>query len=147
MSAPDRAAGSIQNATRAGQKLDISTPIHNLDPVARTGAAFTITVDAWHKNKSVPPTIWWRIDKGAWHLVRFTWKAGQAGSDATWQSPDLWLGTFAAHQTRTLVTSTSFSSGSTKGLYSGWEVFGTAACDKIGSSMQGFSAFALTYKA
>ena len=145
LQAPNRDTGPIATASRAGQKLDISTPVHNLDPVARTGAEYNIVIDAAGKNAHVPPTIWWRIDQSAWHAVAFTWQAGHGGADAVWQSPELALGTFAAHQTRVVEISTSFSSGSTKGFYSGSEAFETVACEQAGSGMQGSSAFTYNY--
>jgi hypothetical protein len=145
LQAPNRDTGPIETATRVGQKLDISTPVHNLDPVARAGAEFNIVIDAARMNAHVPPTIWWRIDKDPWHLIAFTWHPGSGGADPVWQSPELGLGTFAAHQIRTVEISTSFSTGSTKGFYSGSEAFETAACEQVGSGIQGSSTFSYYY--
>ncbi|QMU68338.1 hypothetical protein [Streptacidiphilus sp. P02-A3a] len=140
----DRAVGTVQNATRVGQKLDVVIPVRNLDGATRTGTFVDVAVDAAGKNKSAPPTIWWRLDNDPWHLVHFTWVAPtMKGTDPQWQSPDLGLGTFAAHQTRSLVLSTSFGNGSTRGLYTGWESFGTSSCNGM---EQGFGAFAVSYR-
>ena len=142
--AADRASDSIPNATRVGQKMDLVIPVRNADAVSRGGVFTDVAVDAEGKNKSAPPTIWWQVDKGPWQLIRFTWTAPAVkGTDPQWQSPDLLLGTFGAHQTRSLVLSTSFSSGSTRGVYSGWEVFGAASCDGM---EQGFGDFAVSYQ-
>ena len=145
LQAPNRDTGPIETASRVGQKLDILTPVHNLDPVARSGAEFNIVIDAVRKNAHVPPTLWWRMDNGPWHFMSFTWRPGYGGDDPTWQSPELGLGTFAAHQTRTVEISTSFSSGSTKGFYPGSEAFETAPCEQVGSGIQGSSGFTYYY--
>lgn len=142
--AADRAVGAIQNTNRVGQKLDVVIPVRNLDAAARSGAFMDVDLDALGKNKAVPPTIWWRLDKGPWRLIHFTWAAPPVkGTDPQWHSPDLRLGSFAAHQVRTLVLSTSFGSRSTYGLYSGWEAFTTPGCDDM---LQGFGTFAVSYR-
>jgi hypothetical protein len=49
--------------------------------VARSGAEFTVVIDAVRMNAHVPPTIWWRLDKGPWRPTTFTWHhdSGEAG--------------------------------------------------------------------
>jgi hypothetical protein len=123
--------GAVPMARHAGQKLDVWTPVKNLSGTSRTGQ-YQLQMDASGKWRTVPPTVWWRVDSGGWRLIHFTWAAGRAHSDPTWTSPNLNLGTFAPHQTRTLEISTSFVWNAHPGNYWGSENFSIAYCQQYG---------------
>jgi len=137
--------GVVPDAHRAGQKLDVSTPIKNRDSIRRW-AQYSLTIDAGGKWRTVPPTVWWRVDNGGWHQIHFTWHHGGKDYDPVWDTAQMGIGFFNPGQTRTLEISTSFVWNAHPGLYWGWEQFSTPWCTTAGGRLeQGVSSVAFYY--
>ena len=122
-------------AHRANTKSDLFQPIRNTRASAIRGATYALVIDSKGLWRSVPPTIWWRVDKGSWRLVHFTWRAGAGHADPVWSDEDLPLGNFAAHQTHTLELSYSFAAKAHTGWYTGWAEMNTGACTDFATGM------------
>ncbi|MFC5908631.1 hypothetical protein [Streptacidiphilus monticola] len=108
-------------ALHAGQKVDGYYKIINKSGVTVTGTTWDLFIDQLGLTKSQPPMIWWRIDKGHWHLIHFGWAPPPVkGSEPQWQAFGMPFGTFKPHQTHTLELSWSFSQKAHLGIYPAW---------------------------
>lgn len=101
------------------QKVDLYQPILNTRRTTITNASFNEVISGPVPAAHYAPTIWWRIDKGSWHLMKFT-NLSRPNTTPVWVTGLLPLGTFKAHQTHTLELSYSFSPKAHTGWYSGW---------------------------
>ncbi|MHA6765112.1 hypothetical protein [Streptacidiphilus sp. PAMC 29251] len=115
------------------KKVDLYQPVLNTRSTTIRSASFYLMIDAKGLTPHYPPTIWWRMDKGHWHLMSFTWHSGSKYGDPTWVTGQLALGMFKAHQTHTMELSYSFSPKAHVGLYTGWaEMTPSSNCQGLG---------------
>ncbi|MEZ0090145.1 hypothetical protein [Streptacidiphilus sp. EB129] len=150
LAAPNQSLNPLPTARRAGQKIDIFAPVHNTQSTTRYNTLFYLQLayaDAGTGHVSGTPTVWWRVDHGPWKLIHFTFHRGRHNVNAPyWDTSELPMGTFAAHQTKTVEISTSFSALSSNGSYFGYEGFSIPSCQPGGPWYQGTSSFSLYYQ-
>ncbi|MHA6761851.1 hypothetical protein [Streptacidiphilus sp. PAMC 29251] len=140
--------GLVPTARRAGQKIDIFTPVYNTQAAPRTNVLFYLQLAyAGQGTPHAAPQIWWRIDNGHWKLLSLAFHAGRKNvSSPYWDTKELAMGTFAGHRTRTVEISTSFPAKASKAGYFGYEGFSVPACQPNGQWYQGTSEFEESYQ-
>ncbi|MFC5908635.1 hypothetical protein [Streptacidiphilus monticola] len=137
--------GTVPVARKPGQKADNFLGFTNTRPHATGPVNMMVVVTPGTVRVGPAPTLWWRVDHGSWHRAAFTFQRGGTRAASEWYISGVNIGSFAAHQKRTVELSWSFSAKAQRTWWWGYVALGTAACQKANLYEQGFSSYTVVY--
>jgi len=133
----------------AGQRINVSTPIHNTSGTTRSDMTVNYMIipmpeslplapgSPAHRQRLVP-TVYWQVDKGRWETMTFVWHPAVYPDAAYWLSEPIRLPTFAGNATHTFQISEWFHPDSLEALYWGELNYAALGCGadrvELGSS-------------
>ena len=137
--------GTVPVARKPGQKADNFLGFTNIRPRASGPVNMQVVVTPGTIRVGPAPTLWWRVGHAPWHHASFKFHKGSGHDASVWYIDGVNIGSFAAHQKRTVELSWSFGAKAQRTLWWGYVGLGTAACQKAGFYEQGFSTYAVKF--